>query len=224
MLVAAVTALSGCGSSSKFDGTTMHLFISSWFPQSMTNYFMVQMLDGAGRCPLSASATLAINGTTYPFGSCTGASDPFLGNPSFSLQAADGDDQAEMDVAGLVPGLDSAIVSPLGGQVAAGETVTVSIPSAFQGQVVVNANFSNTSNVDAYAGTFTYPPASSDSQTVDVPVPQHPATYDFTVAMGNPPGVAQGLISGDVLSCKGFAYCYTEAIDRLGPMQVTVTP
>ena len=218
-----MTALSGCGSSSKFDGTMIHLFISSGFPQSMTNYFMVQMFDGAGRCPLSASSTLAINGTTYPFGSCDGASDPFLGNPSFSLQAADGDDHAEMDVAGLVPGLDATIVSPLGGQVAAGEVATVSIPSAFQGQVAVYANFSNTSNVDGY-GTHTYPPASSDSKTVNVPVPQHPATYDFSVAMGNPPAVAQGIISGDVLSCKGFAYCYAEAIDQLGPMQVTVTP
>ena len=31
-------------------------------------------------------------------------------------------------------------------------------------------------------------------------------------------------LPGNVLSCKGFANCYAEAIDQLGPMLVTVTP
>jgi hypothetical protein len=223
--VAAVIVLSGCGSSSKFDGTAMHLFISSALPASTTNSFSVELVGETVGCPLSASATLAINGTTYPFGSCTGASDPFEGNPSFALQAADGDDQAEMDVAGLVPGLGATIVSPVGGQVAPGGTVTVSIPSAFQGQLPVYAEFNNTSNVDTYGGSFDYSPTSTDGQTAVISVPQHPATYEFSVAMGmGTPPVTQGIISGDLLSCTGFAHCYVEAIDQLGPMLVTVTP
>lgn len=219
-LVGAATALVGCGGS-KFDGTLMHLFIAPSVLPSRTNYFSVEMFDEAGHCPLSINATLAINGTTYPFGSCTGASDLFEGNPSFALQATDGDNQAEMNVAGLVPGLDATIVSSADGQVVSGGIVTVSIPSVFQGQSPVVAEFNNTNPGDTYAGTATYPTV-SNSQTADIPVPQHPATYDFWVEMGV--GATGGLISADVFSCKGFAHCYAEAIDDLGPMLINVTP
>jgi len=216
--VAATMALAAC-SSSKFEGTSLHISMLPSNPPSNTNYFTVLMTDDAGHCPLSESATLAINGTTYPFGSCTGASDLFDGNPSFALRAADGDDQAEMDVAGLVPGVDATIVSPADGQVASGGLVTVSIPPVFQGQVPGDGIFVNTSNVNAYEGMVIFA-TSSESQADQLPVPQYAATYNLWVQMS----LDTQALPGNVLSCKGFANCYAEAIDQLGPMLVTVTP
>jgi hypothetical protein len=219
--VAAAAVLAGCGGS-KFDGTEIYLFISAPIPYTGTNTFSVAMQDATGHCPLSPQATLAINGTTYPFGSCTGASDPFDGNPSFVLQAADGDDRAELTVTGMVPGADATIASPASGQVAAGGSITVTIPAALQGQVAQDAFFTNTSNVDGYAGMITYP-TSTDSQTVDLPVPQHPATYLLSVQMASPPPSMQQ-IGATVVSCTGFAHCFPIALDVLGPLTVVVTP
>jgi hypothetical protein len=220
-LVAAAMALAGCGSSSKFGGASIHVFMQPSATPSNSNYFTIAMTDDAGHCPLSAGATLAINGKSYPFGSCTGASDLFEGNPSFALQATDGDNEAEMDVDGLVPGIDAMIASPADGHVALGGVVTFSIPTVFQGQVPENGYFENTNNVDTYAGTVTFP-TSSEIEADELPVPEHAATYNLWVQMGA--SAVGGTFPGHVLSCEGFAHCYPEAIDELGPMQVTVTP
>lgn len=226
-LVVAATAFVGCGGS-RFDGTSMTIEIYSSLDASMTNAFYVAMSDQNGNCPLSPNATLAINGTTSPFGSCTGASDSFEGNPTFVLQAADGGDQARMDVADLVPGIDATIVSPAGGQVGPGGSLTLSLPPALRGQVPQVARFTNTNAGDAYAGEITYPTstaASSDGQTVEISAPQHAATYALKVQLwGGATDSGSQVISANVLSCKGFTHCYAQALDQLGPLQVTVTP
>ena len=218
--LAAAALLAGCGSS-KFDGMAIYLFISSPIPYTGTNTFSVAMQDNAGHCPLSPQATLTINGTTNPFGSCTGASEPFEGNPTFVLEAADGDDRAQLTASGMVPGVDATIASPASGQVAVGGSLTVTLPGPFQGEVPLDADFTNTSTVDGY-GTITYP-TPIDSQTIDVPVPQHAATYLLSVQMSSVTAGVQTLV-GQVLACTGFAHCYAGALDVLGPLTVVVTP
>lgn len=224
----ASVAVAGCGggsSGSKFEGTTILLTITPSNPFNVMSSFSVEVYGSeSGGCPLSPQATLTINGTPHYFGSCTATSDVFEGNPSFELQAADGGDRAEMAVAGLVPGIDAAVASPLGGQVAAGGSLTVSFPSAFQGQAAQYGDFQNTDNRDSYSGMLTYP-TSNDGESADVPAPQHPASYVLWVAMGPAVGSSSPMsISADVLSCSGFEHCYSDAIEVLGPMMIDVTP
>ncbi len=228
VVLAAASAVAGCGGS-KFDGATLSLALYPATPVTAANRFSATIYDASGRCPLSPQATLTVTidgatanaDTTLPFGSCVGMSVQFDGNPSAMLQIVDGDDRAEMVVSGLDPGVEAAIVSPSDGQVAAGGSITVSLPPAFQGQVPQYADFENTSEADGYAGMLTYPTA-SDSQSVTFPAPQYPASYLLWLEM--PPPVSASSLTADVQSCAGLARCYSGALELLGPMTITVTP
>jgi len=230
--IAALVALAAAGcSSSKFDGT--RLAVSSGVPSVTSgNTFSVLLQDASGHCPLSTSATITISSSstvdsqTWPFSSCLWGSSAFLGNPSFTLQVADGSDRAEMVFADLVPGVDAMVTAPANGQVAAGANLTVSVPPAFAGQSPLIAEFVESPPADSYGEASTFPvlPAmgAGVQGSFDVPAPEHPASYTFIVLMeataDAPPA------PGQIVSCTGFAGCSATTGAALGPMALTVTP
>jgi hypothetical protein len=211
--------LAGCGS--RFDGAKITVTASEdpYYPANGNYSFSVQMTTASGKCPLSSSATLAINGKASSFGVCwlDSYANPFTGNPSFTLQATDGDDHAEMIVDDLVPGADAMAA----GSVPVGGDLMVSLPSAFEGVSVREAQFLNNDPADSYYAATTSPTyvdvLAGAPGVLEVPAPQHPATYTLLVWMDAHP-------SGHLAECTGFSQCDSVALSFLGPFTVTVTP
>jgi len=223
----ALAAAASC-SSSKFDGTSFHVYVDDSIVLNPTsgNNFSVLLEDESGHCPLSTSSTFTLGVQTVPFSDCTAVVGPFSGNPSFTLRAADGDDRAEMVVSDLVPGADAMVTVPANGQVAPGANLTVSVPAALQGQSPVVAEFAEAPPLDGYDRADSFPVlpylGASVQSSFDVPAPQHPATYTFIVLMEATADAPAPL--GQVVSCTGFAQCSATAAPALGPMTITVTP
>jgi hypothetical protein len=227
---AAFLALAG-RHTSKLADTTITIEASSLatFQQpdlgSNLNVILRDRMDG---CPLSENATLSVNGDSAPFGDClfgsnsgppSSASGAFPGNPSFKLKVTDGDDSAEMDVGGLVPGVEATLLSPADGQVAPGGDLQVGVPTALQNQVSLAAQFIYTDGGSAYEGEFTIP-TSAAGTSVDVPVAQH--TGHFTLFVLMVPGPAGALVQADISACNGFQQCFASPDPALGPLMIDV--
>jgi hypothetical protein len=160
---AAFSALAGCHTSKLADTTiTVEASALATFQEpDLGSGLNVILSDQMHGCPLSENATISLNGISAPFGTClfgansgppSAAAGTFTGNPSFGLKVSDGGDSAEMDVGGLVPGVEAILLSPADGQVAPGGDLQVAVPPAMQNQVPVAAQFIYTDGGAAYEG------------------------------------------------------------------------
>jgi hypothetical protein len=227
---AAFSALAGCHTSKLADTTiTVEASALATFQEpDLGSGLNVNLADHMHGCPLSENATISLNGNSAPFGTClfgsnsgppSAAAGPFTGNPSFRLKVSDGGDSAEMDVGGLVPGVEAILLSPADGQVAPGGDLQVAVPPAMQNQVPAAAQFIYTDGGAAYEGEFTIP-TSAASTIVDFPAPQH--TGHFTVFVLMIPGPTGALVQADVSVCNGFQQCFASPENTLGPLMVAV--
>jgi len=227
---AALTALAGCHTSKLADTIiTVEASALATFQQPVVGSGLsVNLSDQMPGCPLSENATISVNGNSAPFSTClfgsnsgppSPATGPFTGNPSFRLKVSDGGDSAEMDVGGLVPGVEATLLSPADGQVAPGGDLQAAVPPAMQNQVPLTAQFIYTDGGAAYEGEFTIP-TSAAGTTVDFPAPQHPG--HFTVFVLMIPGPTGVLVQADISACNGFQQCFASPENTLGPLMVDV--
>jgi hypothetical protein len=215
--LAAVAAAAGCGSGSKLEGTTMAVVAfrsSPPTPDNLTSLFQFLALvtDAAGLCPLSSSATLAIDGQDVSFPGCLGTSQLFGGNPPFTLRVADGGDVGEADVDDLAPGAE-AVLSP-DTSIPAGTDFAISIPPELQGRSLGQATITN-----AVDGTVSFPSVTTDGQSVTMQAPPQAGSYIVMVATGDN---STPLPPGHIASCTGFGHCGAQAADLLGPVALVV--
>lgn len=205
----------GCGGS-KFDGTTIVVEVFSSGAGLTSPYaFFAAVTDAAGNCPLSSSATLAINSQEVSFVSCVGTSAAFGANPPFTLRATDGADVAEMDVDDLAPGTNARLIPDA--PIPSGAAFTISIPPELEGRSVGEAQFVNT-----IEGTSVGAPTTSDGHSVALQAPAQAGSYLVTMRTGDADGSPS--VPGHVTTCAGFGRCAAIAGTLIGPVVMLVSP
>jgi hypothetical protein len=210
--------LAGCGS--RFDNATIRVTtaISAGTTPEQADApfsFLVSVLDGAGNCPLSTSATLTINGQLAEFAGCGGQSPAFGSNTPFSLRISDGGDVGQMDVSDLAPGTAATLIPDT--RIPAGSEFGISIPPELQGLAPGDAQF-----LDGTYGGWTSASAStsSDGTAVEVQAPAALHTFTVLIPMSGPPAG----VPAHVATCTAFAHCAATVATVLGPVVLLVSP
>jgi hypothetical protein len=232
-LVAAVSALGGCGSDSKPSLDSVVLSVSADFKATAADQMgfvytvSVEQVVGPyqNACPaLAPSLVITAGDQTLPLNldkfnclNTTLTTSPILQPSTFTVTAEqDGKMIAQAPYDGLTPGAAASLASPANGMVHAGDDVVVAPPPQLPSSAVGFGLIIPLEGDPWPGGQYTVgiPDRRPDGVHTQMPVFSGRAAL---ILRGSP-------FDPDVMiSCKGFDVCYGTASNLLGPVYVTET-
>jgi len=211
-----VAACAACEGDGTLERSELKITAVGW-------YRVGTWLLGPTTCLTNSSTAYLLDGETIPpSGVCGALTAQQTADRTFTIGVRYGEEEGQIVVTGMFPGLAASVIDPPGGPVSAGGKIIVQVPPAAQPSTLYRAWFEYLDNDDPlYTGENAFLSDVPAADAVHVTAPAHPGHFMLRLEMTTAGGPAP---AATILSCTGLRRCSAQAAIDLGPMAIEVTP